>query len=56
MGTSVTKIFKSVTQIDTDMIEINKITKNKLFEKRTGFMIDFSYIRKKKNIMSVIAF
>lgn len=39
MGSSVIKIKKDTKQINLDISEINKITKNKLFEKRVGFLI-----------------
>jgi hypothetical protein len=46
MGTSVIKIKKDSKQINLDIKEINKITENKLFERRVGFLIEFKYIKK----------
>lgn len=54
MGSSVIKIKKDTKQINLDISEINKITKNKLFEKRVGFLIEFKYIKKTLNCLFVI--
>jgi hypothetical protein len=54
MGTSVIKIKKDYKQIILDIKEINKITKNKLFENRVGFLIEFHYIKKTLNCLFVI--
>ena len=46
MGNSVVKIKKSDSQVLADIKEINKITTNKLFERRVGFLIEFKSFRK----------
>jgi len=54
MGSSVIKIKKDTKQINLDISEINKITKNKLFEKRVGLLIEFKYIKKTLNCLFVM--
>jgi hypothetical protein len=45
MGNSVVKIKKSHSQVLADIKEINKITTNKFFERRVGFLIEFKSFR-----------
>jgi hypothetical protein len=50
MGKSVTRLTKSESQIKNEIYELNKLTKTKIFEKRTGILINFSYSQRKKHI------
>lgn len=45
MGNSGTKFSRTRGEMMIDLKEINEVTKNKLFAKRTGFFIDFSFGR-----------
>lgn len=47
MGSSQTKIYNN---IDEDIEAINHVTRNKQFEKRVGFFIDFSHARSIKKV------
>lgn len=46
------RIIKRDPQILIDISDINKITRNDLFEKRTGFKIDFTYDKKRRMILA----
>lgn len=50
MGKAVTKINKTEKQILCEVDELNNITKNKLFEKRSGMLIDFNFDKRSKKI------
>jgi hypothetical protein len=50
MGKSVTRLSKSESQIKNEIYELSKLTKSKIFEKRTGLLINFSYSERKKYI------
>lgn len=54
MGASITKIYKPEKIILQDIEDLNHITENKLFEKRVGMHLKFSFDKKKKRINCIL--
>jgi hypothetical protein len=56
MGNSIRKIYLNNNQIIQDIVYINKITNDKLFEKRVGMLINFKFNKISRTISCIFVF